>query len=234
LQYEAPLVPGRLIRRYKRFLADVVLDDGRHVIAHCPNTGAMLGCRAQGLRVWLSPADAPHRKLKWTWELVETGTGALVGIHTGRSNALVAEAIQGGRVPGLLGYPVLHREVAHPEGGRTDLLLEAKDRPRCWVEVKNVTAAAGAGRALFPDAVSARASKHLRHLEASVRQGDRAVLCFCVQRGDVEAVLPANQIDPAYTEALRGAAEAGVELMALGAHVSPQGIVLERPLRAEV
>ncbi|MEA5446599.1 DNA/RNA nuclease SfsA [Gammaproteobacteria bacterium AB-CW1] len=231
MKFETPLIPGRLIRRYKRFLADVILDDGRRVTAHCPNTGSMLGCKAPGLRVWLSPADRPERRLKWTWELVETGTGALVGIHTGRSNALVAEAIAAGRIPALAGYPHLRREVAHPAGGRTDILLEG-EQGRCWVEVKNVTAAAANGLALFPDAVSRRAARHLAHLIQSVRAGERAVLCFCVQREDVAVVEPAVAIDPAYADALAEASEAGVELMAWGARVSPRRLELTRPLQA--
>lgn len=234
MKFDSPLIAGRLIRRYKRFLADVVLDDGRHVIAHCPNTGSMLGCKAQGLRVWLSPADKPGRRLKWTWELVETGTGALVGIHTGRSNALVAEAIHAGWVEGLADYDSLRREVAHPSGGRTDLLLASRHRPPCWVEVKNVTAAARGREALFPDAVSARATRHLNHLVDSVEAGDRAVLCFCVQREDIDRVVPARAIDPAYTRALARAVDAGVEVLALGASLSPFGISLERRLAVTV
>jgi sugar fermentation stimulation protein A len=232
MHFDEPLLPGRLIRRYKRFLADVLLDDQRLVTAHCANTGAMLGCRAPGLRVWLSPADKPGRRLRWTWELVETGTGALVGIHTGRSNGLVADAIRAGRIPELAGYENLRREVPHPSGGRTDMLLSGGDRPRCWVEVKNVTAAAAEGRALFPDAVSARASRHLAHLVDSVRAGERAVLVFCVQREDVDVVMPAADIDPTYAHALARAADAGVELIAMGARISTQGISLQRRLAA--
>lgn len=232
MQFEQPLVAGRLIRRYKRFLADVVLDDGRVVTAHCPNTGSMLGCRAPGLRVWLSPADRPGRRLKWTWELVETGTGALVGIHTGRSNALLEEAIRDGRLPGLSGYDHIRREVRHPSGGRTDLVLEGPGRPRCWVEVKNVTAAAHGRSALFPDAVSKRASRHLAHLVDSVAAGERAILCFCVQRDDIDHVEPARAIDPVYADALARAAANGVRLAALGAQLSPRGISLVRLLNA--
>ncbi|MDQ2068265.1 DNA/RNA nuclease SfsA [Natronospira bacteriovora] len=231
MEFDPPLQSGRLIRRYKRFLADVVLDDGRRVTAHCPNTGSMLGCRAPGLRVWLSPADRPGRKLRWTWELVETGTGALAGIHTGRSNALVVEAIKSGRIPELADYQQLRREVRHPSGGRTDIVLEKPGR-RCWVEVKNVTAGAGAGRALFPDAVSTRAVRHLAHLRASAAAGERAVLLFCVQREDVAVVEPARAIDPAYADALAAAADAGVEVLAYGASLSPRGIRLDRRLTA--
>lgn len=232
MDFEQPLVTGRLIRRYKRFLADVVLDDGRLVTAHCPNTGSMLGCRAPGLRVWLSPADRPGRRLKWTWEMVETGTGTLVGIHTGRSNALVEEGIRAGLVDGLAGYDRIRREVRHPSGGRTDLVLEGEGLPRCWVEVKNVTAAAHGRSALFPDAVSKRAARHLNHLVDSVQAGEKAILCFCVQRDDIDVVTPAVGIDPAYARALARAERLGVRLVALGACLNQHGIRLSRVLAA--
>lgn len=232
MQFEQPLVTGRLIRRYKRFLADVVLDDGRLVTAHCPNTGSMLGCRAPGLRVWLSPADRHGRRLKWTWEMVETGTGALVGIHTGRSNGLVEEGIRAGLVSGLSGYDRIRREVRHPSGGRTDLVLEGDGMPRYWVEVKNVTAAAHGRSALFPDAVSKRAARHLYHLVDSVEAGERAMLCFCVQRDDIDRVTPAVGIDPDYAAALARAERRGVRLVALGASLSERSIRLSRVLAA--
>ncbi|MEY2632636.1 MAG: hypothetical protein RIR00_1290, partial [Pseudomonadota bacterium] len=179
MDFPTPLLPGRLLRRYQRFLADVQLDDGRLVTAHCANTGSMLGCCTPGSRVWLAPATAPGRKLAWTWELVEV-EDQCVGIHTGRSNALVAEALRAGRVPELAGYSRLRQEVAY--GGadgrrsRIDLLLEADTRPRCWIEVKNVTAAVSGGIALFPDAPSSRGRKHLLELGERVAAGERAVL----------------------------------------------------------
>jgi len=227
------LLEGRLVRRYQRFLADVETAGGL-VTAHCPNTGSMLGCKDAGMRVWLSPAANPARKLAWTWELVETAPGVIVGVHTGRSNALVREAIEAGAVPELTGYPTLRPERKYGEGSRIDLLLQAPGRPDCYVEVKNVTAAVEGGVGYFPDAVTARGAKHLRELAAMVAAGHRAVLVFCVQRGDVAEVRPADHIDPAYGRALRDALAAGVEVLALGATVTPQAIALTRRLAVTV
>ena len=227
------LLEGRLVRRYQRFLADVETAGGL-VTAHCPNTGSMLGCKDAGMRVWLSPAANPARKLAWTWELVETAPGVIVGVHTGRSNALVREAIDAGAVPELTGYPTLRPERKYGEGSRIDLLLQAPGRPDCYVEVKNVTAAVEGGVGYFPDAVTARGAKHLRELAAMVAAGHRAVLVFCVQRGDVAEVRPADHIDPAYGRALRDALAAGVEVLALGATVTPQAIALTRRLAVTV
>ena len=227
------LLEGRLVRRYQRFLADVETAGGL-VTAHCPNTGSMLGCKDAGMRVWLSPASNPARKLAWTWELVETAPGVIVGVHTGRSNALVREAIEAGAVPELTGYPTLRPERKYGEGSRIDLLLQAPGRPDCYVEVKNVTAAVEGGVGYFPDAVTARGAKHLRELAAMVAAGHRAVLVFCVQRGDVAEVRPADHIDPAYGRALRDALAAGVEVLALGATVTPQAIALTRRLAVTV
>lgn len=224
-----PLAEGRLLGRRQRFLADVKLGAGETVVAHCANTGAMLGCKAPGSRVWLSAAANPLRKLAWTWELVEARPGVLVGIHTGRSNGLVEEAIAAGRLPALAGYGTLRREVRYGgENSRIDLLLEDAARPPCYVEVKNVTAAVDDGVALFPDAVSVRASKHLRELAAMVAAGRRAAIVFCCQRGDVHEVRPADAIDPAYGRALRQALAAGVEAYALAGRVLPEEIVLDR------
>lgn len=224
-----PLVAGQLLGRRQRFLADVKLGDGETVVAHCANTGSMLGCKEPGSRVWLSAAADPKRKLAWTWELVEAQPGVLVGIHTGRANGLVEEAINAGRLPALAGYAGLRREVRYgAENSRIDLLLEDAGRPPCFVEVKNVTAAVADGVALFPDAVSARASKHLRELAAMVAAGNRAAIVFCCQRGDVHEVRPADAIDPAYGRALRAALAAGVEAYALAGRVAPEEISLDR------
>jgi sugar fermentation stimulation protein A len=224
------LAAGRLVVRRNRFVAEVELD-GVIVEAHCPNTGSMLGCKAPGSRVWLSRADNAGRKLAWTWELVEAAPGVPVGIHTGRSNRLVEEALAAGRVPSLAGFSSLRREVRYgAEGSRIDLLLEWPNGRLGYVEVKNVTAAVEGGVALFPDAVSARGTKHLRELMAMVAAGHRAAVVFCVQRGDVAEVRPADTIDPAYGRTLREALAAGVEAHALVAAVSPGEIRLERPV----
>ena len=225
-----PLHAGRLIERRNRFVAVVDLG-GETVEAHCPNTGSMLGCKAPGSRVWLSPAENPERKLRWTWEIVEAAPGVLVGLHTGRPNRLVEEAIGAGRLPQLSAYPGLRREVKYGrENSRIDLLLEGEGLPPCYVEVKNVTAAVADGIGYFPDAVSERGAKHLREMTEMVRGGARAVLVFCVQRGDVREVRPADHIDPAYGRGLRAALAAGVEVVALGAAVTTTEISLVRPL----
>jgi len=232
MRFPAPLLEGRLLRRYQRFLADVDTTAGI-LTAHCPNTGSMQGCAEPGMRVWLSPATNPARKLAWTWELVEALPGVVVGMHTGRSNALVREAIEAGRVPELAGYPTIRPEVKYGEGSRIDLLLAAPGRPDCYVEVKNVTAAVAGRVGYFPDAVTTRGTKHLREMSAMVASGQRAVLVFCVQRGDVDCVRPADHIDPVYGRTLREALAAGVEAIALGATVWPAGIELERRLTVE-
>jgi sugar fermentation stimulation protein A len=222
-----PLLSGRLLRRYKRFLADVAVDDGMRITAHCPNTGSLMGCAEPGLRVWLSRSDNPKRRYPLTWELVESDEGTLVGIHTGRSNRLVQEAIATGVIPELAGYASLRPEVPFGrEGSRADLLL-ARDDSRCFVEVKNVTAAVSGGIALFPDAVTRRGAKHLRELMGCLADGDRAVLVFSVQRGDASEVRPADEIDPVYGRALRAAMETGVEVYAYRARVSPRSITLQ-------
>lgn len=229
MKFEQALTAGRLVRRYKRFLAEVDTAAGV-VTAHCPNTGSMAGCAEPGMPVWLSYAPKPSRKLAWTWELVEVAGGVLAGVHTGRSNALVREALEAGRLPALAGYPRLRSEVRYGVASRIDLLLEGDGRPPCYVEVKNVTAAVADGIGFFPDAVTSRGLKHVRELQAQVEAGARAALVFCVQREDVQEVRPADHIDPAYGQALRRAVAAGVEVLALGATLSPSSIELARPL----
>lgn len=232
MQFETPLIPARLVRRYKRFLADMLLDDGTSLTCHCPNTGAMLGCVTPGAQVWLSRSDNPRRKYAHTWELVEADNGSLTGIHTGRANALVAEAMGNGVLAGMSGLQRIQREVRQPGGhSRIDFRLRFADgRADCFLEVKNVTAAVTDGVALFPDAVSERGTRHLRALMQLRAEGHGAMLVFCAQRGDVREVRPADTIDPAYGEALRQAIAAGVTVAALGARVSEQEILLCRPL----
>jgi len=231
MRFEPGLQEVRLERRYKRFLADVTFPDGQHLTVHCPNTGSMLGCADPGMRVWLSRAANPERKYAWTWELVEALPGVLVGIHTGRTNALVREAILTGIIPEAKGYGELKAEVMAGKGFRVDFLLSGHaTRPDCYLEVKNVTAAVDEGVALFPDAVSERASRHLRELMAKVRAGQRAMLCFCVQRDDVREVRPADAIDPVYGRTLREAVAAGVEVLAYVARMSAAEAVLYRPV----
>jgi sugar fermentation stimulation protein A len=227
MKFPRPLLEGKLLRRYQRFLAEVTTPRGM-VTAHCPNTGSMLGCAEPGSRVWLSPAENPARRLAWTWEIVEAD-GILVGIHTGRSNALVREAIGEGVIRELQGYREIQPEVGFGlERSRADFLLSGGRRKPCYVEVKNVTAAVSGGVALFPDAVSSRGTRHLREMMHAVQTGCRAVLVFCAQRGDVNEVRPADAIDPEYGATLRQALDAGVEAIAYRAEVSPGAIVLTR------
>lgn len=221
-----PLARGRLVRRYKRFLADVETDDGVRTM-HCPNTGAMAGCSEPGLEVWFSTSDNPARKYPQTLEVVCTPSGR-VGINSARANALVAEAIERGSIPELSGYPMMRREAPIPEGGgRFDFLLNGAVRP-CWVEVKSLTLHAGKGRGAFPDAVSARALRHVEALTARQRQGDRALLLFCVQHTGVEFATPADEIDPAYGAGLRAAVAAGVEVIAYGCRIERSRMAVTR------
>ncbi len=231
--FDQPLVEGLLVRRYKRFLADVQLPGGEVITAHTANTGAMIGCAEPGRRVWLSRSDNPRRKYPHTWELIEVRDGVLAGINTQLSNPLVREAIEQGRVVELAGYRRIRSEVRYgEENSRIDLLLDSPGNVSstpCYVEVKNVTLVDD-GIARFPDAVSIRASKHLRELMSVVRAGQRAVIFFCVQRGDVREVRPADHIDPHYGEILREAVACGVECLAYGADVSEHEIALRRAL----
>lgn len=231
MQFPAPLVPGRLERRYKRFLSDVRLEDGETVVAHCANPGSMLGLAAPGARVWLSPADNPARKLRWSWELVEVPSesgDALVGINTGRANALAEEALTAGGIPELAGYDGLRREVRYGAGSRVDFLLQGATP--CYLEIKSVTLKRRPGLAEFPDAVTARGRRHLAELAAMVQQGHRAVLLFLVQRGDCERVAVAEDIDPGYAAAFAEAQAAGVEILCYSCSLTPAGIAVERRL----
>lgn len=229
MRFEPPLIPARLLRRYKRFLADVELADGQRTTVHCPNTGAMLGCADPGMDVRLSRATNPERKYPLTWELVEALPGVWVGIHTGRTNALVREGLEDGTLRELQGYARIQGEVTLGPGFRVDFVLSGHGRrPDCCLEVKNVTAAVQDGVALFPDAVSERASRHLRELMERVQAGQRATLCFCVQRDDVHEVRPADAIDPTYGRTLREALAAGVEIIAYAARVNPEEARLYR------
>jgi sugar fermentation stimulation protein A len=220
--YEPELRPGTLVRRYKRFLADVVTADGGLVTMHCPNTGAMTGCAEPESRVWYSTSDNQKRKYAHSLEQVETARGERIGINSAFANALVGEALADERIPELAGYAEQIREVAVPDGpGRFDFKLSAADRPACFVEVKSVTLCLEGGLGLFPDARSERALRHARALQRRVRDGDRAVLLFCVQHTGIVRVSCATQIDPDYAGSVRDALDAGVEVLAYAADVTP-------------
>ena len=230
MMFTTSLIEGVLIKRYKRFLADVSLPDGTVVTAHTPNTGSMRGCAEPGSRVWLRDSGNPKRTYPLSWELVETPFGALVGINTGLSNQLVREAIECESIKELRGFKDIRTEVRYGvEQSRIDLLLENGSERRCYVEVKNVTMVES-GIALFPDAVSTRGSRHLRELMAVVAAGHRAVIFFCVQREDATQVRPADHIDPEYGQTLRLAVARGVEPLAYAATVSLKGITLKLSL----
>ncbi len=225
MQFERALVPGRLLRRYQRFFADVRLDDGAEVVAHCPNPGSMRTCLEEGGRVWLRPADDPKRRLRWTWELAEVG-GARVVINTARANRVVEEALVAGAIPELAGHDRIEREATAGPGTRFDFALHA-GRRRTWLEVKSATMdGGGGGVTLFPDSVTARGARHLAELAARRRRGARAVLLFCAARTGTRVVRPADDIDPAYGAALRAAARAGVEVLAYRCDVTLDGITL--------
>lgn len=222
------LVSGRLIKRYKRFLADVTLDTGEVVTAHCANSGSMMGLKDEGARVWLSVSDNPKRKLKYSWELVEAN-GVLVGVNTGYPNAIVEEAILDGTISELSGYETLRREVKYGKNSRIDILLEDDARPKAYVEVKNVTLMREPGLAEFPDAVTARGAKHLSELADMVDEGHRAVMVYLVQYPSSGRFRLSRDIDPAYGEAFDAARKRGVEALAYLCDISQDEI---KPVRA--
>lgn len=229
MDFPSPLAHGRLVSRYKRFFADVLLDDGTAITAHCPNPGAMLGLNQPGLGCWVSRSDDPKRKLAWTLELVEAD-GGLVGINTLLPNRLVAEALAADAIPELTGYSSHRREVRYGVNSRVDFLLTAHDRPPCWLEVKNCHLSRTPGLAEFPDCVAARSTKHLRELEAMVGAGDRAVALFVVQRIDCTAFSACAELDPAFAAALERTADAGVEVLVYACAMTTDAIVMERRL----
>ena len=224
-----PLAHGRLTARYKRFFADVALDDGRAVTAHCPNPGAMLGLNTPGLGVWVSPAAGAKRKLAWTLQLVEAD-GGLVGINTMLPNALTAEALALGAIPELAGYAVHRREVRFGAASRVDFLLTHPERAPCWLEVKNCHLRREGTLAEFPDCVAARSSRHLRELTARVAAGERAVQLFVIQRTDCDRFAACADLDPAYAAGLTAAAGAGVEVLCYGCDIGVGEIRLARRL----
>ena len=225
MRFSQPLTPGVLVQRYKRFFADVHLDDGRAVTAHCPNPGAMLGLSVPGLTCWVSRSDDPKRKLAHTLELVEA-EGALVGVNTLHPNRLVAEALAADAIPELAGYATHRREVRYGANSRVDFLLEGGGRPPAWVEVKGVTLHRGGGLAEWPDCVSARGARHVSELAAMSAAGDRAVVLFVVQRDDCAAFEVARDLDPAFARAWADAREAGVEALVYGCSMSPTAVSL--------
>ena len=228
MRFPRPLVRAQLLKRYKRFLADVRLLDGTETTAHVANPGSMLGLTEPGAEVWLLPSGDPRRKLAWSWELIRIGDH-LVGVNTTQANALAVEAIERGRIPALAGYQRLRREQRYGVASRIDLLLEDPGRPICYVEVKNVHLRRGR-LAEFPDSVTARGARHLAELAAMAAKGHRAVMLYVVQRGDCEGFRVAADIDPVYDLAFAKARAAGVEGLCYYCMVNTDGIEIEAPL----
>lgn len=237
MKFETPLLRGQLIKRYKRFLADVKLDSGEIITASCANTGSMLGLLDGNVAVWLSEHDSPTRKYRHTWEMVENdmGDGAvMVGINTAHPNKIVAEAIEGKKIKPLAGYSSLRREVKYGKNSRIDILLEDDKKGLCYVEVKNVHLSRKRGCAEFPDSVTARGTKHLGELAEMARQGHRAVMVYLIQRPDAKSFSLAADIDPAYAEAFAEAAKAGVEALAYRCSLTQEAIELDRAVRVAI
>lgn len=235
MKFPDPLIKGRLIKRYKRFLTDVELADGTVVVAHCANSGSMESVNEPGAEVWLSPALNPDRKLKYTWEMIKIGK-SLVGINTSLPNMIVSEAIEAGKIEELTGYASLRREVKYGKNSRIDILLEDEARPKCYVEVKNTTMRRDlkAGAVEFPDAVTSRGAKHLLELADMVKEGHRAVMFYLVQREDADRFKVADDIDPAYAEGLTAALKAGVEVVCYACKLSAKEIVVTRKIKTEL
>ena len=227
MNFETPLQSGILLKRYKRFLADVKLDSDEIITIHCPNTGSMKNCKEPGSRVWFSTSENKKRKYPHTWQFVEVNKNHLVGINTGLSNKLVVEAIQNGAVRELQNYELLKTEVPYgAQKSRIDILLSNNDE-ECYVEVKNVSLGMEAGLGLFPDAVTTRGQKHLEELMLIKKSGARAILFFCVQHTGIEKVSPADDIDPKYSTLLRKAMAEGVESIAYGTDIDTKNSIVE-------
>ena len=229
MDFPDPLLRGTLVKRYKRFMADVVLESGDTVTAHCANTGAMLGVQNPGSEVWLSPARNPDRKLKFTWEMIRIGEG-LVGINTAHPNKIVAEAIEAGKIPELSGYGDLRREVKYGTNSRIDILLSEDGKPDCYVEIKNVHLMRDTGVAEFPDSVSTRAAKHQGELANMVEQGARSVTVYLCQREDCDSFRLAADIDPDYARAVKDAKQRGVEAICYACALTPEAISVSHRL----
>lgn len=232
----SPLFPGLLVKRYKRFLADITMEDGATVTAHCANPGSMLGLAAPGARVWLSKSSNPKRKLGWSWELVEVDMGAgpvLVGIHSSAANRIAAEALEAEKIAELTGYQTIRPEVAYGTGSRIDFMLTGPDRRNAYVEVKNVHLSRQVGLGEFPDSVTARGTKHLGELARVVAEGHRAVMLYIIQRADNRRFRLAADIDPAYADAHVAARRAGVEMLCYDCDVTIQKINLRRAVPIE-
>jgi sugar fermentation stimulation protein A len=234
MEFSPDLQPARLVKRYKRFLADVVTPQGEELTIHCANTGAMTGCATPGDMVWYSTSASLTRKYPHSWELTETQQGDWICVNTLRANGLVREALNAGQIAELSGYDTLLPEVKYgAENSRIDFLLQASDRRNCYIEVKSVTLLQQ-GKGYFPDAVTVRGQKHLRELSQIAQSGQRAVLFFAVLHSGIEDVAPARHIDARYAELLSQARQNGVEVLCYKAQLSPEGMLLRKALKVEL
>ncbi|MEQ8257719.1 MAG: DNA/RNA nuclease SfsA [Roseovarius confluentis] len=230
MRFQTPLEPATLIRRYKRFLADIRLADGREVTAHCANPGSMMGLADEGMRIWVEPNDDPKKKLKYGWRLVDHGHGHFTGVDTSLPNKALKAALMAGDIPELAAYDTVLPEQKYGENSRIDFLLRGADLPDAYVEVKSVTLSREQGLAEFPDSVTARGAKHLRELAEMARAGHRAMLFYLVQRTDCTRLTVAADIDPTYAEALVMARLAGVEVLAYDCAITPNEVEIRRTL----
>lgn len=227
MRFQTPLVPARLIRRYKRFLADAVLEEtGEQVVAHCPNPGSMMGLQDDGMRIWLEPNDDPKKKLKYGWRLAELPDGHWAGIDTAVPNRVVREALEARAVPALAAYSQVRPEVRYGEASRVDFLLSEPGLPDAWVEVKNVHLRRSGDWAEFPDSVTTRGARHLAELARMVAAGDRAVMLYLVQRTDCSRLRMAADLDPGYATAFDAARSGGVEAICHGTAIDLSGVTL--------
>ena len=229
MDFTTPLIPARLIKRYKRFLADARLEDGTEITAHCANPGSMMGLKEPGTKIWLEPNDDPKKKLKYGWRLVDHEDGHFTGVDTSVPNRALKASLMAHEIPELASYPTVRSEVKYGQNSRIDFLLSG-DGPDLYVEVKSVTLSRQTGCAEFPDSVTARGTKHLNELVEMVKSGHRALMYYLVQRTDADHVTLAEDIDPTYAAAFDAARAAGVEVLAYDCQISPQSITLGKPL----
>ncbi|MEM1272458.1 MAG: DNA/RNA nuclease SfsA [Pseudomonadota bacterium] len=226
MQFQTPLLRAKLLRRHKRFLADIRLEDGTEAVAHCPNPGSMMGLASPGISIWVEPNDDPKKKLKFGWRLVELPDGHMAGIDTSIPNKLVAEALRAGRIPKLAAYSDIRAEVPYGTRSRVDFLATGPGLPDAYIEVKNVHLKRRANLAEFPDSVTKRGAKHLSELSKMVAEGHRAVMLYVVQRTDCARLSFAADLDPGYAEAAKTAYNTGVEMLCHGTHIDQISVTL--------